>query len=256
MSKTTATNRFPWQPFLINGLALWVMCAVLHDVHLVVYFAFQPGWHWPDLLIVFTLYSVLATIHACFYCIVSLLPQLVLFYILKARIRKRLGWWIIFLLPFASLGSYHLYLATPPVQARAILSNANLATLPKSAYDISVYTWSSPMSGEEFLKFTASPNDIDSFLKTSPILNGLECTTYTEKHMRIPYPNNYFFQDDEIDISHEYFHQYGGGAPDWYKSGIRGPGRRYEIQPKGYHNPGEVIIDDQTNTIFVKLVFS
>lgn len=255
MLKTISTNHFPAKPFLANGIALWIMCAILHEIHLIVWATFQPKDSWGDFLFIATLYLIFATIHASFYFVLSLLPQMILYHFFKVRIRKRLWWWIIFLSPFALLGSFHLYLATPTVQARTILSNANLASLPESAQDISVYTWSSLMSGEEFLKFDAESEEIAQFISSSPILKDVVCNTYTKDRMRLLQSENFAFRFEDVNDPHEYFRP-DSSNPDWYKEEIKGAGRRYEFQPDGYHYPGEVIIDDDQDIVYVKLTFS
>ena len=35
---------------------------------------------------------------------------------------------------------------------------------------------------------------------------------------------------------------------------MRGRGRRYRIPPEGYHNNGEVIIDDETHVVYVLIL--
>ena len=111
------------------------------------------------------------------------------------------------------------------------------------------------MSGEEYLKFKASPDDIELFLAASPILKDKECVNYTEDKMRLAYPEDYKENEGLYNTPHEYFFPHHM-APDWYKGEIEGLGRRYEIQPDGYHYPGEVIIDDESGIVFVYLIFS
>jgi hypothetical protein len=199
--------------------------------------------------------AVLASIVTGFLIGVSLGYQMLIFHLLKKRIRKALSWWILFLLPSMAIGSISFYYAIPSVQARVILSHAELAHLPKSAHGIKLYTWASPMSGEEFLKFKASRDDIELFLAASPILKGKECVSYTIDKMRLPYPEDYGAKEEHLNTAHEYFSP-DHSAPDWYKGELKGTGRRYEIHPEGYHYPGEVIIDDESGIVFVKLVFS
>ena len=169
------------------------------------------------------------------------------------KIKKKL-WCLIFLLLFAILGSYFLYRSIPNVRARSILANANLAPLPESAQDIYVHTWSSFMSGAEYLRFHAKPEDIEQFINDSPILKDVKFDIYKKDKMRLYKPENYPYNLDDVNNSHEYF--VPRPCPDWYKEEIKGAGRRYEIQPEGYHYPGEVIIDYENNIVCVKLIFS
>ena len=76
--------------------------------------------------------------------------------------------------------------------------------------------------------------------------------------MRLYYPKDYSRSIEkitEIDNSpHEYIHRMGS-QHDWYDKEIK-EGRRYEFDVKGYHFPGELIWNQETNTIYVRLCFS
>jgi hypothetical protein len=112
------------------------------------------------------------------------------------------------------------------------------------------------MSGEEFLRFSATAGDIAVFLETSPILKNKEYQRYSKDRMRLPYSKESFKSIYEnISEPHEYFMP-EAHAPDWYIEEIKGDGRRYNFRPKRYHYPGEVIVDDEKNIVFVYLCFS
>ena len=236
--------RFPWQPCILNGLVLWIVCLASREMGELI----RSG---TVSIIIFK--AVLALIATGFLVALSFAFQITLFLLLKNKIRRMFAWCVLFLLPSVTIGGMSVYYAVPSVQANVILSHAKLARLPKSAHDIRVYTWASPMSGEEFLKFKVNRDDIEVFIAYSPILKNKECVKYTKEKMRLPYPKNYGME--HFNASHEYFHP-GLSAPDWYKGEIKGSGRRYKIHPEGYYYPGEVIIDDASCTIFVKLIFS
>jgi hypothetical protein len=45
-------------------------------------------------------------------------------------------------------------------------------------------------------------------------------------------------------------------SPSWYKQEIKGPARKYHVQPPRYQLPGEVLVDDETDTVYIYLCFS
>ena len=245
MTENKTSMRFPWKPCLLNGVALWIVCLASREMLELI----RSG-----ALSIIIFKAVFASIATGFLIGVSLGYQMLIFHLFKKRIGRALSWWILFLLPSMAIGSVSFYYAIPSVQARVILSHAELAHLPKSAHDIKVYTWASPMSGEEFLKFKASRDDIELFLAASPTLKGKKCVNYTKDKMRLPYPRDFGTKEEHFNTPHEYFSL--PGAPDWYKVELKGAGRRYGIHPEGYHYPGEVIIDDESGIVYVRLIFS
>jgi hypothetical protein len=186
---------------------------------------------------------------------VSMAYQIVVYRKLALRIRKPLIWMILFAWPGVVLGGVSLYGAAPAVRARAMLARADLAALPESATALRIYEWSSPFSGEEFLRFAAEPNDIERFLDESPILRGKTSRRYKIEPVPwlVPEETALGEQDEEADPRLLLPHPNG---PKWYRPGLDHPARRYEIQPEGYHYPGEVIVDDEQNVVYVYLCFS
>ena len=246
MMEHRTSMQFPRLPCLLNGLVLWTVCLASREMWQLI----RSG---VVSIIVFK--AVFASIATGFLVVLSFVLQIVLFSLFKNKIKNMFEWYVLFMLPSIAIGSMSIYFAVPSVKARVILSHAELANLPRSAHDIRVYTWSSPMSGEEFLKFKASSDDIEIFIASSPILKNKECEKYTQKKMRLPYPKNDGVEKEYLNTQHEYYIP-DLSAPDWYDGEIKGNGRRYEIHPDGYHYPGELIIDDASSTISVKLIFS
>ena len=127
--------------------------------------------------------------------------------------------------------------------------------LPQSATAIRAYSWSSPFSGEDFLCFTAPPADIEQFLAHSPALQGQHPTHFSAHKMRVPYSKEFLETGRSDNDANEYVTP-RGHWPKWYKQEIRGPARKYIVQPPDYQYPGEVLVDDETNTVYVHLCFS
>lgn len=235
---------FPLRFCVLNALTLFFLCVVGRYM-----MELLSGAVYPMIV-----GQAIGSTIALFVWVALFLPcQGFVWVFLRLKIRRDLVWAMLFLLPAIWFGTDCLYKSVPTVAARGILAWGELATLPDSATEIKIFAWSSLFSGEEFLRFRASPDDIERFLETSPILKNAECQTYSKDRMRLSFPKDYgmeHFMDP-----HEYF-QPVGHAPQWYREEFRGPGRRYIIHPKRYHYPGEVIIDDEKNLVFVYLCFS
>ncbi|MBN2129956.1 MAG: hypothetical protein JW741_10685 [Sedimentisphaerales bacterium] len=155
------------------------------------------------------------------------------------------------LLPVLLFGARSVYRSLPSVRAQEILGTAELAPLPQSATGITVYTWWTPMSGEEYLRFRARREDIEAFVAASPILKGATYRVYSEAKMRLLEPNRV----GAATADHEYIRDYPT-APPWYMQEIRCKARRYRIPRTAYGHKGEIIIDEAHMVIYVKLVFS
>jgi hypothetical protein len=165
----------------------------------------------------------------------SLGYQVLVYKMFKKRIRLDLLWTILFILPAIMLGTSWFYVSLPTVNAQRILTRAELAPLPESATEIKVYEWSFIFSGEKYLRFRASPSDIEKFLRESPILQDAECEKFPADGIRARSPNP--------------------NAPDWYKGDIK-KGRLYIIRPEWGYYPGEVVVDDEEHFVFVKIIWS
>ncbi len=184
----------------------------------------------------------------------SLLYHLVLHYTLGRRVTNPLIWAVLFVLPGAVGGAKVFYDSSPRVRVRALLAYAELAPLPEFATGIRFYTWSMPFSGEDFLRFTADPNDIEQFLAESPVLQGQEPDRFSAQRMRLEYAENYWSNPDHPEDANVYYRP-DPSKPQWYKSEITGPARKYIVQPPKYQSQGEVLVDDEINTVYVYLCF-
>lgn len=144
-------------------------------------------------------------------------------------------------------------------KAKGVLSTGRLAPLPSSAIELKAGGWNSLVTGENLIKFRATPEDIEKFIAQSPSIKDTAPEIFSPEHMHLPMPNDPADRNDfEHDYNHEYYYEYDN--PDWYKPTIKIKGRLYNIpgDPKydGAHNMGEVIIDDETNTVYISVVWS
>jgi hypothetical protein len=237
---------FPWRFHALNIVVLVVLCFVAPYV---MRRAAGAGGL-PDMMTDIGIFMTLG-----FYLWASLVYHLLLHSTLRRRLANRLIWAVLFILPGVVVGGKVSYDLSPKLQARALLRLAELAPLPPSATGIKVYTWSSPFSGEDFLCFTAPAADIERFLAESPALQGQQPERFSPQRMRLPHPKDYATNTRGGQDANEYYTP-RSTRPKWYKQEIRGPARRYIVQPPRYQFPGEVLVDDETSTVHVYLCFS
>jgi hypothetical protein len=234
------TKEFPLRLHAVNALLLLLLCFVAPTILRV-----TGGGNWPDPTAVNLAVTCIMLSWA------SLLYHLVVHSLLRRRVTSSLAWTILFVLPALVAGGFVSYTSLPRVEAAALLRFAELAPLPRSASGVKAYSWSGVFSGEDYLCFTAERNDIEQFIAESPALRGKEPTRYSLQKMRIPHPKD----PNEFNYTNEYFSPWLN-SPSWYQQEVRGPARKYEVQPPEYQLPGEVLIDDETHTVYVHLIFS
>lgn len=173
-------------------------------------------------------------IYVCICTVLIFFFQCAVYKKLRSRIMGRIIWAVLFM-PTVFVGGHSIYGSLPSVRIHAMMDNAELASLPASASDIKVFSWSTPFSGAAFFRFRATQDDIELFLGKSPILKGAEF----EK----------FDQDDPEHFIHE------KSAPPWYTEEIKGPGIQYKVRPKRYPHGVEIIIDEEQSLVFVTIDF-
>jgi len=141
------------------------------------------------------------------------------------------------------LGACHSNLKTT-------LKLGRLAPIPESATDLRIDGTSNLFSSTYYISFRATAKDIDNFIQNSPGLNGLLPTRFDANHQHLP-----FSKDDEIrNAEHEYFGL--DKRYPWFNPVITTRGRKYEIPQDHDANSGEVIINDETNVVYIKVSHS
>jgi len=172
--------------------------------------------------------------------------------ILKERIKNRLVWALLFMLPAVTLSFIGVRDALPSVRARKALSAWELAPLPKSARRIRFYRKWWPDAERCYLAFRANPQEIETFLNTSPRVRADEFESFSNENSAL---------SSSIDLSTlaELRENDRGlcalddGAPEWHKLQVRGPGRRYIVLEGDRKSFGEIIVDDEEHIVFVRL---
>lgn len=241
---------FPWLFAVLNIIIIFIICIstremIQHFLNASVSF----------LISYICIESIFAFIATGILSGISLLYQTALYYFLKKKLKNIFVWAILFLIPAVALGTNSLFHTLPRVKAMRILSYGRLASLPESAHDIKEYSWSFLFSGEWFLRFSASSEDIETFINNSKSIRGQDYEIYSSERMKLPYP-----QDIEKSIEYQeaghvtYFPD--PSAPDWYIQNIDNKAREYKIPADGAHNWGEVIVDDVNDVVYIKVVWS
>ncbi|MDY0357677.1 MAG: hypothetical protein RBR19_17475 [Sedimentisphaerales bacterium] len=237
---------FPWCSYGLNIVLLVALCAAGPIV---------MRW-WDNWSRVSDMMADTGGVFAAGFLVwLSLAYQIAIYKLLGRRLRSRFVWLVLFIWPGIVLGSLVFYTSTPSVRAKALLSRAELAPLPESATGIRVYEWSSPFSGEEFLRFSAEPNDVEKFLRESPALQGQEPERFSSERMCLPATDDTGKDWEYRQAGHEIYIPHRA-TPDWYKQKITGPARRYIVQPERYQYPGHVLVDDEEHVVYVYLIFS
>ncbi|MDI6451350.1 hypothetical protein [Anaerobaca lacustris] len=237
---------FPWCSCGLNIALLVVLCAIGPIV-----MRWWDNWGRAS----HTMADTNGIFTAGFLVWASLVYQIAIYKGLGRRLRSRFVWLVLFIWPGIVLGSSVFSISTPSARAEALLSRARLAPLPASATGIRVYEWSSPFSGEEFLRFAAEPNDVEKFLRESPALQGQEPEHFSAERMRLPTSGNPE-KDWESQVAGHETYVPRPTIPDWYKQKITGPARRYIVQPERYQYPGHVLVDDEEHVVYIYLIFS
>ena len=221
---------------IINGIILFCPC---------VYWSISATGAFLDFWDI-----ILSFIPFLFLMLLSGIVQGIVYLIFKWFKTPMIIWTILFLSPSLYFTSNEVYYSLPRVKAAGIIRDGRLAQIPGSSKNLKAYGWSGLFSGEGFLRFEASPEEIQEFIDNSPSLKGVAPKIYSEEKMYIPYPSNY-----DGDSTHDYFTP-KAMAPEWFKEELRNKGRVYEIPSEEGHNWGKVIIDDLTNTVYIWVIWS
>ncbi len=165
---------------------------------------------------------------------------------LERHVKNHVSRATLLLLPCVLIGIGAIYLTLPKVRANRILITGDLAPLPESSTGIKIYTWYTPFSGQEFLRFDAAPEDIEDFLQNSPIIQSAEVQEYSKNRMRLDHSR---CRDSGPD--HEYFNLYAT-TPPWYRAEITTRATRYYLPIPSHNTSGEVIVYKEQKLVFVK----
>ena len=150
---------------------------------------------------------------------------------------------------------------SPAERTERILRAGRLADLPESATEVKVYGWGGIFTGEDYLMFRATHEDIEKFIAKSPSLKGATPEIFDSEHMHLPYQKEEEYYTDE-ELENRYKQKYFFPShmdPKWYDLTIKVKGRKYGIpgdpNEEG-HNWGSVLINDETDTVYISVIWS
>ena len=174
-----------------------------------------------------------------------LLPQLFVPRRLKSRVPLRVS---VSMLPAVALAGWTvvLGLAMPSILVKGTFDGEEFAPLPASATNVKAYRWTAGFAYEAWVRFTASPDDVEAFLATSPELRGAEPEHFSRDRMLIARPPDEDAHADKGDSKPHVYAPPSPFSPSWYVPEIREKGRRYK-SPAGY----TVIVNDATGTVYI-----
>lgn len=139
-----------------------------------------------------------------------------------------------------------------------VLKSAHLAPLPESATGFQAEGWSRIFTGGFYLMFHATPEDINGFLVNSPSIKSVSPEIFNPNYTLLTAPTDANCINDGLENMHKhrYLHP-SRNEPNWYNPTIKVKGRRYKITPRTIKNFkwGEVIVNDETNTVYVKITW-
>jgi len=184
-----------------------------------------------------------------------LLYHLVVYFLARKRLRIRQIWLFLFILPALSIACLEIYSNRQSAKIESILSAGRLADLPPDASDIHYDSWSAMFTGEQFLRFTASEQTIEQFIKNSKSLNSIEPAIISVEYPRLPWTDSAILKETSSKELENSYHE-RPTIPEWYMGPHRARGRYFEIPSHEGHNWGEIIIDDETHTVYINVVWS
>ncbi len=152
----------------------------------------------------------------------------------KKRFAKRLKWlFLIVALLIPAVLLFSFVRAWYRVDSDEILTKARLSELPNSIENLTVET-RHPTFNQRwlFMRFQAEPNDIHRFISSSP---GIDPNRSR--------PLNAATAPDSED------------NPDWWSMNLSLPGRAYGLPAPGTIMGGNVLVDDDTDTVLIFIAF-
>jgi len=157
---------FAWIFVVLNGVIIFILCITSREIS-----RFFLNGNFSHLKLYMGMSFISAVLSSVVLMAISLPYQAILYFFLK-KIKNNFVWAILFIAPAIALGANSLFHTLPKVRALRILSYGRLTSLPKSVRDVKEYSWSSFVAGEWFLRFRASPEDIETFINNSESIKG------------------------------------------------------------------------------------
>jgi len=196
-------SKFPW-PFALINIAIIVVIAIWSRI------AISPKPLITSIgeLVGFAVFVIgFGILGALLLIGLSLAYQGIVYAIFKGVIKRKAIWLLLFLLPATLIAANSIYSSNPRVKARSIVEDGRLAELPNTATGIRVHARGGFFTGEQYLRFQASSEEINEFIFNSPSLVGVEPRLYSKASDR-------YFSPSQND-------------PDWFSPDLTDKGRVY-----------------------------
>ena len=143
-----------------------------------------------------------------------------------------------------------------PCQPEEVLPHAQLADLPNSATSVqAIQRLRGDSSGEQYLMFQATAEDIEKFVVESQGIRDRKPEIFDSDNMYLPRKRRSKFRDKkewQEYSRHEHFRR-RSYWPDWFDPTIRLKGRKYDISVSEDYRRGNVVINDKTDTVYIRV---
>jgi hypothetical protein len=128
------------------------------------------------------------------------------------------------------------------------LDAGRLASLPPGAAEIEIAGTRNMFSWTTLFRFTAPAAEIDAFINGSPSLQAATPMMFDASTPYLPYSRA---EPSSRRAQHDCFHL--DSRYPWWDPTIRESGRRYEIRQDAQAHWGEVIVNDATNVVYIRI---
>lgn len=151
--------------------------------------------------------------------------------------------------------------STKSTEIRNALALVDLDMIPSSSKNVEFATIGNMFSRTYYIRFEESTENIERWVNNSRVLKGITPAMYTESFQLLPSTELSKITKDYKAMHENYLNPkaeyYDGNEKiKWYKPTIEKKGRRWIIKQNRDAHYGEVIVDDISNAVFVRISYS
>jgi hypothetical protein len=150
------------------------------------------------------------------------------------------------LLLVVGLGTFAVATIGGKGDLNAVLRKAQLGAIPSGATDLQ---YAGVADSTYYLRFTASPEEIERFIADSPRLKVRAPQSLGPAQMYLPDSQR---EANPSEGTATIYYAANERIP-WFDPQVREKGRMYAIAPDRHSNWTEVVIDDQKNTVYIRV---
>ncbi len=137
---------------------------------------------------------------------------------------------------------------------KRVLQKGRLADMPVSAREVQATGWAGLFTGSDYVRFRADASDIERFVALSPGLKNVKPAMYSRSKLVIIEAG--LTNDTKSHSDDEVYYFDRRTEPGWFNFKTIRNGKKYAIPPEKNHNWGDVIIDHETNVVYIKVTWS